>query len=430
MSDGPRVAIVGGSLGGLIAALQLRDAGCDAAVFERSRTPLEGRGAGIVLHPVTTRYFEEHRLFDLDRVSSSARTLRYLDRDGGVVLEEPILYRFTSYATLYGALVAVLEPERYHLGVECMSIEQDAGGATVGFADGSTSRFDLVVGADGVHSTVRGLLFPDVAPAYAGYVAWRGTLTDDAVPVASRRALANALTYFVGRRTHALTYPIPFGTGDDESRHMNWVWYRNVAGRDLGSLLTDVSGVRHDLSLAPGQVRPELVADVHGEAAATLPPAFAELVRSSREPFVQVVVDIEVPAMVRGKVCLVGDAAFALRPHIAAGTAKAAADAEALARSLRASDGDVVAALREWEPRQLELGRRTIARTRRIGTSVQFEGTFRPGDPEVAFGLYEPKDGNYPEPSPGGRDDRPGPAVTTEGAPRTRRARGSPDPTP
>ena len=56
----PRVGIVGGSLGGLITALQLRDVGCDVQVFERSPVPLEGRGAGIVLHPVTVRYFLEH----------------------------------------------------------------------------------------------------------------------------------------------------------------------------------------------------------------------------------------------------------------------------------------------------------------------------------------------------------------------------------
>jgi 2,6-dihydroxypyridine 3-monooxygenase len=74
--SGPRVAVIGGSLGGLIAALQLRDVGCDVQVFERSPVPLEGRGAGIVLHPVTTRSFEEHGLLDLGRVSSSASTLR------------------------------------------------------------------------------------------------------------------------------------------------------------------------------------------------------------------------------------------------------------------------------------------------------------------------------------------------------------------
>jgi 2,6-dihydroxypyridine 3-monooxygenase len=108
-----------------------------------------------------------------------------------------------------------------------------------------------------------------------------------------------------------------------------------------------------------------------------------------------VIVDLEVPAMVRGRVCLVGDAAFALRPHIAAGTAKAAADARALADAIAAAAGDVPAALRTWETAQLALGRAASARTREVGERAQVTGTFRPGDPRVAFGLFAPKDSNY-----------------------------------
>jgi 2,6-dihydroxypyridine 3-monooxygenase len=392
---GPRVAIVGGSLGGLITALRLRDAGCDVTVFERSRTPLEGRGAGIVLHPVTTRFFEEHRLFDLERVSSSTRTLRYLTSDGGVLLEEPIFYRFTSYATLHGALVTSLEPERYRLDVECVGFEQDADGVEVVAADGARHRADLLVGADGIHSTIRGLLFPTVEPAYAGYVAWRGTLPEVLVPPRSRAGLGGALTYFVTPGTHALSYLIPPVGGDE--RHLNWVWYRNVDRDALDDLLTDRRGVRQTMSLAAGHVRDVFVEALHRSAPRELPPPFADLVLATPEPFVQVVVDIEVPRMAVGRVCLVGDAAFALRPHIAAGTAKVAADAAALADAIRARQG-VLQALATWEPGQLEVGRRALARTKDVGDRVQKHGTFRPGDPDVAFGLFEPKDSNFPEP--------------------------------
>lgn len=388
--------MIGGSLGGLITALQLRDVGCDVDVFERSSVPLEGRGAGIVLHPVTTRYFEEHGLLDLDRVSSSARTLRYLTRDGDVLLEEPIVYRFTSYATLHAALVGSFEAARYHLGRDLVAFE-DAADRVVGrFADGSAETVDLLVGADGIRSTVRALLFPDVQPAYAGYVGWRGTLPQDRLPAAAT-SLRDVLTYHVGDRTHVLSYEIPATTG--AGRSMNWVWYRNVPGEDaLGALLTDRAGERHDLSLPPGGVGEEHVAELH-EAAGDLPPPFAALIRATPEPFVQVIVDVEVPAMARGRVCLVGDAAFALRPHIAAGTAKAAADARALAEAVDRAAGTVPAALRAWEPGQLTLGRRASARTREVGERAQVWGTFHPGDPEVAFGLFEPKDGSYPAPT-------------------------------
>jgi len=398
-AQGPRVGVVGGSLGGLITALQLRDVGCDVEVFERSPVPLEGRGAGIVLHPVTTRYFEDHGLLDLGGVSSSARILRYLTRGGEVLLEEPIVYRFTSYATLYAALVDSFDPSRYHLGRDLVVIGDDESDRVVArFADGDTLPFDLLVGADGIRSTVRGLLFPDLRPAYAGYVGWRGTLPEAALPDRAREELRDVLTYHVGDRMHVLSYEIPAAEG--VGRSMNWVWYRNVPeGAALHALLTDRAGVTHDLSLPAGAVRDEHVDELR-DAAGELPPAFADLIRATPEPFVQVIVDVEVPAMVRGRVCLVGDAAFALRPHIAAGTAKAAADARALAEAIRAAAGDVPSALQAWEPGQLALGRATIARTRAVGERAQVTGSFRPGDPQVAFGLHRPKDANYPDVHP------------------------------
>jgi 2,6-dihydroxypyridine 3-monooxygenase len=103
-----------------------------------------------------------------------------------------------------------------------------------------------------------------------------------------------------------------------------------------------------------------------------------------------VICDVAVDRMAFGRVCLIGDAAFALRPHAAAGTAKAAADAWALAAALQAAGGDVEEALPGWERGQLELGRAVLERTRRNGDKSQFEGTWRPGDPELVFGLYEP----------------------------------------
>ena len=60
----PHVGVVGGSIGGLTAALVLRDLGCEVDVFERSGTALEARGAGIALHPMTTRYFDESSELD------------------------------------------------------------------------------------------------------------------------------------------------------------------------------------------------------------------------------------------------------------------------------------------------------------------------------------------------------------------------------
>jgi 2,6-dihydroxypyridine 3-monooxygenase len=103
-------------------------------------------------------------------------------------------------------------------------------------------------------------------------------------------------------------------------------------------------------------------------------------------------VDVEVPRMAFGRVCLVGDAAFSVRPHAAAATAKGADDVWALAGALRGSGGDVAEALRAWEPGQLELGRALLARTRDLGEGAQFRGDWVPGDPALTFGLREPGD--------------------------------------
>jgi len=124
-------------------------------------------------------------------------------------------------------------------------------------------------------------------------------------------------------------------------------------------------------------------------AADLLASPIAEVIACRAEPFVQVIYDIEVPGLAFGRTCLVGDAAFAVRPH-AADTAKAAADGWALAQELAATDGDVPAALVAWERRQLALGRSPPARCRDIGDSSQFSGSFRPGDPQLIFGLYGP----------------------------------------
>jgi 2,6-dihydroxypyridine 3-monooxygenase len=95
--------------------------------------------------------------------------------------------------------------------------------------------------------------------------------------------------------------------------------------------------------------------------------------------------------MATGRVCLVGDAAFAARPHAAAGTAKAAANAWALAEAMAAAHGDVEHALQNWEPQQLALGRNLVERARDIGNRSQFESrSWLPGDPSLIFGLYGP----------------------------------------
>jgi 2,6-dihydroxypyridine 3-monooxygenase len=393
VSSWPRVAVVGGSLGGLTAALVLRDLGCGVDVFERSTAEPESRGAGIVVLDETIRYIRERTDLRLDRLTTATGFLRYLDRDGGVVYEEPRRYRYSAWHTIYRALLGCFGRRRYHLDREVAGFSQRDEHVQVRFADGSTAAYDLLVCADGIASNARAVLQPQARPAYAGYVAWRGTVEERQLSPAVRDLLADSICYQVMPNSHILLYPIPAldGSVTPGRRLANFVWYRNyAAGTELDDLMTDSDGVRRDITLPPGAARQVHLDELRAVAAAQLAPQLAEVVRRTRLPFVQVIFDIEVERMVFGRTCLIGDAAFALRPHAAAGTAKAAADAWALAEALAATQGDLRAALPRWERRQLAVGRAVLERTRRNGNKSQFDGTWRPGDPELVFGLYEP----------------------------------------
>jgi 2,6-dihydroxypyridine 3-monooxygenase len=391
MVGASRVAVVGGSLGGLTAALLLRHLGLDVMIYERSSAELEQRGAGIGFLPASYRYLVERARFALDDISISTRHIRYLDRRGRVVHEQPQPYRFSNWNTVYRSLLRCFGRERYRLDSECIDIQQRGGKLKIRLADGCEHDLDLLVCADGVGSYARASLLPEVQPRYAGYVAWRGLVAARELGAAAI-ALEDAITYYVYANSHILVYPIPGmdGSVSPGDRLLNFVWYRNyLPGTDLTDLMTDSAGTLHDVSLPPGAPRPEHVAEMRATAAARLPARISDVVQAVAQPFVQAILDIDVPRMAFGRVCLIGDAAFAVRPHAAAGTAKAAADGWELAGAL-AAHRDVEAALRAWEPGQLDLGRRLLERTRRIGRRSQVDCNWTPGDPELIFGLYEP----------------------------------------
>jgi 2,6-dihydroxypyridine 3-monooxygenase len=154
--------------------------------------------------------------------------------------------------------------------------------------------------------------------------------------------------------------------------------------------MTDKEGTFRSTTMPPHAIKPEFVEAMHEIARRDLAPTFADIVCTSGEPMIQAIFDLEVPQMVFDRVCLLGDAAFGLRPHVAAGQAKACADAWALGEALADSNGDLDAALANWERRQMELGRSSVRRTKAMGASSQLEGTMVPGDPAWKFGLWEP----------------------------------------
>jgi 2,6-dihydroxypyridine 3-monooxygenase len=388
-----RAVVVGGSLGGLTAALVLRDQGWDVDILERSPNPLEGRGTGIVVHPTTLRYLVARAGKSIGDIGLPVSTLQYLDTDGSIAHEQPCTYRFASYFELYRGLLEAFGTERYHLSKELVHLDNRNDAATLTLANGQTRTADLVVCADGIRSTGRRIMLPDVHPRYAGYVAWRGTVNCAEISRSSASILLDAFTYRILPHGHVLTYPIP---GPNGSVFLNWLWYQNIApGERLTDLLTDRNGLTAELTVPPGSVQTRHVQGLRAAADTQLPVPLAEVIRQTAEPFIQVIVDLQVPRMAFGRTCLIGDAAFALRPHIGVGTAKAADDAWQLGTALLgATAGYVPDRLMAWETQQLLVARRALQRARVAGRSLQ-DGTWPVGEPPP-FGLQVPGDSVLP----------------------------------
>jgi 2,6-dihydroxypyridine 3-monooxygenase len=387
-----RAVVIGGSIGGLTAALLLRSLGFTVEVYERSSAPLNGRGSGIVLQPDTVRWFTERSSQPLSDLNTSTRYVQYLNRDRGVDYREERVQRFTAWGTFYRALLADLGSEHYHLGEYACGFSQTEETVTVRFTGGRTATADLAVFADGINSTARQRFDPHAALHYSGYVGWRGTHPLRSLSSWARAELRDSITFDVSANSHVVMYPIPGeeGTGP-EYQLMNYVWYRNVAeGPALTELLLDKRGTPGLISLPPGLVQDRYIEELKDAAAEQLSLAVAEVLIATEQPYLQVVSDVRSNRMAQGRVALIGDAACAARPHAAAGTAKAAADAWTLANALGDAGGDVAAALAKWEPAQLELSHSLMQRAIAMGERFQVTNTSTPGDPSLLFGLYGP----------------------------------------
>ena len=376
-TGGQRALVIGGSLGGLFAANMLRTAGWDVDVFERSSHDLDSRGGGIVLQPDVIEVFRRSGVdtaqIDLG-VRSQNRTV--LRPDGTIQSKQFAPQTQTSWSLIYTTMKHAFGDGHYHRNKQLIDVRQDKAGrqVTAYFEDGSTATGDLLVGADGNNSTVRQLLWPNDRPTYAGYLAWRGLVPEDEMPPVARGGLHGDFGFSNNRGSHILGYLVPGENNDTRKGHRlyNWVWYRVASDEQLRDIMTDKDGKYRGFSMPEGKLAPKWKASVYGEAGDLLPPPFHEVVTATREPFAQAIRDLTVDRMVKGRVILIGDAAFIPRPHTAASTSKAAANALALAEALGTFSDDVDRALERWEPQQLTLGNRLYEHGSRTGDYLLF----------------------------------------------------------
>lgn len=366
-----RALIVGGSMSGLLAALLLKRAGWDVDVFERVESELAGRGAGIVAQPDLIATLARLGIDPTD-LGVEITTRKILDASGRLAGEFVCPQVLTAWERVYRMLRDAFPAERYHRGRGVRGFEQTANSVVVQFSGGGAAEGELLVGADGLRSTIRQQCLPQLAPLYAGYVAWRALIPEAAFAPAIHRELFNYMTFCLPPGEQCLGYPVAGPDNDLRPGHRryNVVWYRPAGEQgELTRLLTDESGTTHVISIPPPLIARDAIAEMRAAAERLLAPQFRAVVRMIDEPILQPIYDLETPRMAFGRVAIIGDAAFVARPHVAAGVAKAADDAAALTAALDGSE--VEPALRRFEAARLTVGQRIIERARHLGAYLQ-----------------------------------------------------------
>ena len=311
-----------------------------------------------------------------------------LDRSGAIVAERVVPATNSAWDRIYRPLKDALPAECYRAGIRLTSLEQDGDGVTAIFADGKSERGDLLIGADGLYSTVRQLVLPEIEPRYAGYCAWRGVAEEADVPSDVRAALLERFTFCLPPQELFLSLPMPGRDADtrEGERRFNWVWFRLVDfSRELPLLCTDEDGRCHGTTIPPPLLRRAVIAEFREHAASVLAPQLATLVALTRQPFLQPIYDLESPRVAFGRVALLGDAAFVARPHVGTGVTKAAGDALCLVEALAASSG-VEAALAVYDRERAHFGQALVIRARELGAYLK-EGA-PPPDPNAVLREY------------------------------------------
>jgi salicylate hydroxylase len=328
------VAIIGGGIGGLGAALSLLQAGFDVHVYERAGAVSEV-GAGIQVSPNASRIL--HRLGLADELARmGVRPSHFHQRrwdDGRTLLRAPLgdtiveAFGFPHYQThradLLAALVSTLPPERLHVGHRLTGLADHGDRVEARFENGTSVEADLLVGADGIHSEVRSILFGPEDPAFTGCAAYRGL-----VPAERLRHLDLEVTaqIWMGPGAHFVHYFV------QQRRLVNFV---AVVDQDRWTResWTDRGDVADALAAFEGW---------H--------PQLHEILRAVDETFIWALFHrAPLERWSVGRVTLLGDACHPMLPFMAQGAAQALEDGATLTACLSRGRDDVPAALRLYE---------------------------------------------------------------------------------
>ncbi len=350
-----KAIVVGGGIGGLATALALHEKGIEVEIFEQSREVRE-LGVGINTLPHAIRELAAFGLLDaLDRVAIRTHELIYTNRfgqeiwrelrgtDAGYDYPQFSIHRGKLQAVLHEAVLDRLGPERVRTGLRLSAFEQDDTGVTARFErrDGGAedARGDILIGADGIHSTVRGTFYPDEGPPrWNGLMLWRGATWWP--PFMTGRSMVIA----GGMKAKLVLYPIYNDPARPGETLMNWAVVAKIGDRDTPPPR------REDWS-RPGK-REELMPFVEGSfSGCVIDPV--KLIEATEEFYEYPMCDRDpLKQWSFGRVTLLGDAAHPMYPVGSNGASQAVLDARFLADVL-AHGGDPAAALKAYEVERL-----------------------------------------------------------------------------
>jgi 5-methylphenazine-1-carboxylate 1-monooxygenase len=355
------VAVVGGGIGGLACALMLLARGIKCAVFEEA-AQIRELGVGINLLPHATAKLATHGLLDrLYQQAIPTRDLTYMNRFGQSVWHElrgcAAGYDVPQFSIHRGRLQTILleavrhHPGAVHTGHKLVRFSQSDQDVTCEFktADGVVSvTANIVIGADGIHSQTRKILFPNEGPArWNGIIVLRGATDWPQFLSGASMLIAG------GMKAKAVIYPIAAGTTPDR-RLTNWTI--NIKLGEDGS----VPPVREDWSRRGDPVMLEKYARLF-----SIPQIDVSALVSSTEEFWQSPMCDQdpLPRWSHGRVTLLGDAAHPMYPTGSNGAGQAILDADCLASLLTKGD-DSIDALRAYERQRLSATAEIIRRNR------------------------------------------------------------------
>jgi salicylate hydroxylase len=336
----PEIAIVGGGIGGLAAAAFLNRAGLASTVYEQA-PELSEIGAGLVVAPNAARLLRRLGVMDAFRRRAVQLDTGWEFRrwqDGTVLSAEDLatacqrLYGEQTYTAHRTDLIEVIRqavPDRaLRLGKRCTGIDAGAAGddrarPRLRFSDGEVAEADIVIGADGIHSVVRGALAGPSAAVYSGICAFRALVPAARAPAFARR---RAQTLWLGPGHHLVHYPVSAG------RFINLVAFAPAGGYQVESWTATATV-------------DEFLAEFAGWDG-----RLVDLIRAAGTPGRWALLDrAPLRQWSKGHVTLLGDAAHPMFPFFAQGAAQAIEDAAVLARCLAGDTAEPGAALRRYE---------------------------------------------------------------------------------